>query len=193
MFLNGGGPVRTNLSPLLVDLSALGVTVADMLLVFDFVQHGLTDPRVANSLPPFDHPTLRSSTLPQPLRFGASLAGANTPQLITTAPSWLGNSGFKLGFTGGVGSSLTYVVSSVQAPPQPLFFGPLPLNIVPSTVGHFQVLAGTAPDPGIGTWRLPIPAQPTLLNFVLYLQVFVADAAAPGGIATSQAADITIR
>lgn len=193
VFFHGGGPVRGNLSPLLIDLANNGVTMGDMQKVYDFLQNGLTDARVTNSQPPFDHPTLRSTTQPQPTRLGASLAGAHQPALITTAPGWLGNQGFKLGFAGGVGNAVAYVAYSMQAPAQPVYFGQLPVNIGPAIVGHVQILAGTTPDPGIGTWRLAIPAQPNLMNFTFFMQVFVLDAAAPGGIATSQAADIVVR
>ena len=42
----------------------LGVTANEVFLTLEFVRTALTDPRAAHGLPPFDHPTLRSTVAP---------------------------------------------------------------------------------------------------------------------------------
>ncbi|MFQ5653526.1 MAG: cytochrome c peroxidase [Planctomycetota bacterium] len=55
-FYNGGGDFAENLDPEMVELN---LPNTDLLLIKDFLEGGLTDPRVEFELPPFDRPTLQ--------------------------------------------------------------------------------------------------------------------------------------
>ena len=55
-FYNGGGDFSDNLDP---DMVELNLPNSSLLLIKDFLENALTDERVANGLPPFDHPTLQ--------------------------------------------------------------------------------------------------------------------------------------
>lgn len=193
VYFFGGGVDRTNLDPFLLNLSNLGIRRSDLQMVMDFVQHGLTDPRAANRLPPFDHPDLRSATEPPPSRHGASLAGAIEPRIVDSAPSFLGNGAWKVGFAAGSGNGLGYVALSTQALPAPVWVGALPINIGPAIDGFVLAMTGTPGQPGVGTWRIGIPANPLLQGLPIETQLFALDAASPVGIAASQATGFLVK
>jgi hypothetical protein len=193
LFHNGQSPFPTNRSPLLVNLSAAGLTQLDMRRIEDFIVGGLTDPRTANALPPFDRPTLRRETLPQPTSFGLALPGTTTPAVIDTTPTFLGNADWKVGFAAGDGVTPAYVALSLQAPPAPILLSGIPLNVGPAITGVFLFLGGAPGRPGVGTYRLPIPGVSIYLGTQLFVQVFAADAGAPGGIAASKGWMFTVR
>lgn len=46
--------------PISPTMHPLGLTGADVADILDFLRDGLTEPRAANELPPFDRPKLRS-------------------------------------------------------------------------------------------------------------------------------------
>lgn len=191
IYLNGGGVDQSNLDPFLFSLSKNGVTIADLLMVNDFVANGLTDPRVAQGLPPFDHPRLRSMTVPAPIVFGLDLPGATAPRLIDAVPPWPGNADYKLGAFGGDGGGLAVLAFGLQ-PIIPTVFLGLPFNVA---VNDFKLLSlsGAPGTAGVATWHLPIPADPNLGNLPLYFQLFANDATAPGGVAASQGWELIVR
>lgn len=193
IYFFGGGVDRSNLDPFLLNLSNLGIRRVDLQQVQDFVQHGLTDPRAALGLPPFDHPMLRSMVEPPPLVYGAPLPGAVTPRLIDTAPPFLGNADWQIGLVAGDGSTLSYLAYSLTALPAPVQVGPLAIHIGPALDGQVFLLAGNPGAPGIATWRQPIPADPGLLNLPIHMQLFALDAVSPIGVAGSQGWGFTVR
>ena len=56
-FYNVGGEFFDNQDPA---INPLGLSPQQIAQIVDFLQNGLTDPRVAQGLPPFDRPTLHS-------------------------------------------------------------------------------------------------------------------------------------
>ena len=192
VYFQGGGVDLSNLDPFMLPLNQLGVTRADLALIQDFVRTALTDQRAALRLPPFDHPDLRSMVQAPPRRFGPGLAGAGEPFLIDSAPSYPGNADFRLGLVGGAPgtlSLLTYGFSSLE--PNATVQGlPWHLNVA----GWLLFPLGGAPgDPGHTTWRLPLPADPTLATVPFYFQLLALDPQAPGGIASSRGYELFVR
>jgi cytochrome c peroxidase len=192
VYLQGGGTDRSNLDPFLLPLVQFGVTVQDLQLVLEFVRTGLTDPRAAQGLPPFDHPTLRSTALAPPRTFGQALAGSVEPFVVDTVPAFVGNAGFRLGLAAsapGVPAFAGYGLASIE--PGVAIAG-LPVNVAVLD-GRWFVLGGAAGGPGHATWRLPIPRDPLLQGLGVYLQLFALDAAAPAGIAASRGVEFVLR
>jgi len=191
VYMNGHGADPSNVDPFMTSLSKNGVTQADMLKVLDFVANGLTDARAAQGLPPFDHPQLRSLSLPAPTVYGQGLAGAIEPFLIDTTPTFVGNDDWKLGMVAGDGPGLAVLTLGLQ-PLTTSWLGGLPWNI---DILHLQTfgLAGTPGTPGSATWHVPIPADPNLAALALYLQLFATDAAAPGGVSASRGWELRVR
>jgi cytochrome c peroxidase len=192
VYFQGGGVDLSNLDPFMLPLNQLGVTLADLALIQDFVRTALTDQRAALRLPPFDHPDLRSLVQAPPRQFGPGLAGGFEPFLIDAVPSYPGNAGFKLGLVGGPAgglSVLTYGFQSIE--PHAQVFG-LPWHLQVHDWLLFP-LGGTGTQPGHTTWRLPLPNDPSLAPIPFYFQLLALDPAAVGGIASSRGYEFFVR
>lgn len=185
IYWKGGGVDRENLDGYLVPLQFHNVSVADLLAILEFVRTGLTDPRAALALPPFDHPRLRSAVATPPLVYGQGLPGAIEPFLVDTVPTFLGNAAWKLGLAAGDGPTLGYLGYGARALPPGVVYGGLPWN-VEVLDGRLFALGGAPGAPGHATWRLPIPNDPNLRNLELFFQLWAFDALAPAGVATSR-------
>jgi hypothetical protein len=192
-YLFGGGPFRDNIDAFMIDLSQYGVTVAMMQAAETFVRTGLTDPRVALALPPFDHPTLRSmDPNSRPRYFGAPLAGSIAPFLVDTVPIFLGNREGRLGMAASPGSSLSLLTFGLSPQPLPVAYLGIPLHVVVMNSSLF--LLGGAPGAVAHlTWHMPVPNDPGLANLDLYTQMFVYDPSAPAGVAASQGYVLPLR
>lgn len=72
-----------------------------------FMSRPLTDPRVRDELPPFDHPTLytQSNRVPQITGTGRAGAGENIPQVLAVEPPLAGNPSFTVGVSNALGSA----------------------------------------------------------------------------------------
>lgn len=192
-YLFGGGQFRENIDPFMIDLSQYGVTVADMTAIEDFVRFGLLDPRVAQQLPPFDHPTLRSMVPnAQPHRFGAALAGTIEPFLIDTAPLYLGNRDYRIGMAGSPGSPLGFMIFGLGPQPLPAQYLGIPIDVVMMTSSLF-VLGGSANEPAHYTWHMPVPGDPGFSGLQLHTQLFVYDPSTPNNVAASQGYVLPVR
>jgi cytochrome c peroxidase len=192
VYFLGGGVDPSNLDPFLLPLSQLGVTLAEVQLAQDFVRTALTDARAANRLPPFDHPDLRSAAIAPPRVFGGALAGASEPLLVDSVPSWPGNAAFKLGLAAGDGPTTTVLAWGLQSlEPAGSVLG-LPVNVQVLGWQPFA-LVGAPGQPGLATWRLPLPAAPALAATPFYFQLFALDAQATGGIAASRGWELFVR
>ena len=192
LYLAGGGSFRDNLSTFLVPLNQNGVSLNDMLLIEDFVQNALTDPRVAQGLPPFDHPMLRGSRF-GPRTLSPGLAGATMPALIDHQPAFPGSVGYQVGLTGGTGGGLGFLGFALDAFTPPAFVGTLPIHLGTTATGVLLPLQGTAGQPGYATWRTSIPNNQSLVGLYLYFQGFVQDTVSPGGIAASAGSEVRLR
>ena len=182
----GGGPFTDNKDAQLVPL---GLSATQKAQLLDFVANGLTDPRMAAELPPFDRPTLHSMRLAPP--FGNDLAGSGgfVPRPLAHAPLHVGNYAFRIGLADALGGAGALLAFSTAANPGQ-WVGGIPVNIALSPPPILTVLnlSGTGAGGGYATVQLPIPDSPHLLGLPLFHQWFVLDPGAPGGVAASQAA-----
>jgi cytochrome c peroxidase len=195
VYVNGGGAFRDNLDPLLLPLAGQpGIVVPQ---IFEFVRNGLTDPRVAAALPPFDRPTLHGQRVPPGTNvFGPSATGSGglAPGLIAGVPALAGGE-LKVGVRDARGGASAWLAVSTAAGTG------APVNGVPVNVGlpAKRVLAAQMDGPagavgaGYATFRAAIPARSALIGVDLYAQAFVADPAAAAGFAASRGARFTIR
>jgi len=185
----GHGVDTSNIDPFLLPLEQLGVTPNEVFLTLEFVRTALTDQRAALRLPPFDHPTLRSTVAPAPRTFGSSLAGATVPMLIDTAPAYPGNANWKLGLVAGGGTTIGLLgIGHDSFEPGVNLLG-LPLNVQVDG-GRFFFLPGGGGQPGHTTWNVPIPAA--MPQQSVYLQLFAFDWQAPFGVAASPGTELPI-
>jgi cytochrome c peroxidase len=158
----------------------------------DFIRNGLTDPRVAAGLPPFDRPTLRSER-PQATRTGTGDAGAGgiTPGVLDMQPAFAGATEFRLGLRNTLGGApVLLAVSLAQATyPLPIDIG---VDLSAAILETGQAL-GVGAGNGHFTWQWALPNLPSMAGSPIFVQGFVLDAAEPSlGVATSQVSRIVI-
>jgi len=190
----GGGPNLNNRDPLLVPLGLGPVQRGDLA---NFLQNGLTDPRVRDRLFPFDRPTLAGERVP-PLGFlygvGSPGTGGIVPDVLAEVPANVGNSEFKVGIARARGGAPTVLfVATAAAPPGSTFLG-ANLNVsLPEVIAYVVGLGGGvsgAAGAGFGTVREALRNDPALAGLVLFVQWGVIDDGSPIGIASTRGAEI---
>ncbi|KAA3611755.1 MAG: hypothetical protein DWQ01_06640 [Planctomycetota bacterium] len=181
-YLNGGGPFLDNKDPLLRPLN--GVPGIDMRQIMDFVENGLTDPRVANLDPPFDKPTLYSERVrPGSNLFGPDQPGSGglVPQILADVPAVAGGLDFKIGLDRALGGTSALLLISTEMGDGNLYQG-IPLNVALPLWKSFSVeVAGFGPGNGYASQFLYPTANPAAVGRNFYAQWAVSDAGAPGG------------
>ena len=190
----GGGPFPQNRDPRLIPLALSPQQQNDLVV---FLDTALTDPRVAQGLPPFDRPTLYGETTPSSglqaglMTFGS---GGQPPLILAGTPANLGNPEFKLGVYNAVGAAPVLLAVSTG-----LAFsnvGGVNLNVDPN--GGLLlipgVLSGTpgAVGEGYGTLNVGLPDEPALAGLSLYAQWLVADPGAAGNISGTRSARLDL-
>ena len=160
--------------------------------ITEFIHGGLTDPRVANELPPFDRPTLRSELGPEATLFASGQAGTGgfEPNIVAASPAMLGNNEFRVGVNGALGGASALLVLSMGLS-TPSTTGLPPYGVAVRFALPFT-LSGMGPGGGYATWNRNIPAIPALAGSRIVMQWLVADPGATNGIAASQRALTTI-
>lgn len=189
-FYNAGGNFADNQDPLILPL---GLSQQQKNQVVAFVEGGLTDARVANELPPFDRPSLHSeNAVPNPALLGGGVAGSGgfTPVMIARSPPAAGVSGLRLGIAAGLGGARARLLISI------------PGRLAPGTGPHAParptlkavrvILNGSGPGAGYATFHLTLPDWLAGSGKVIQAQWLVDDAAAPGGVAKSPIAELTV-
>ncbi|MFT7667468.1 MAG: cytochrome c peroxidase [Planctomycetota bacterium] len=191
-FYARGGDFPQNQSPILNNIN-IPPQAAPALV--EFLRNGLTDPRVANELPPFDRPNLNSENpAPNPRIFGAGSPGSAgfIPEMLAVSPPSVGTPGFKVGVAGARGGAIAHLmyVARPQVTVQPGGFN----NITPVRLSPLAsiVLDGTGPGAGFGTVHVSLEDIPALLQPDVTLQWIISDRGAPGGIATSQRVELSL-
>ncbi|MDQ2746305.1 MAG: FG-GAP-like repeat-containing protein [Acidobacteriota bacterium] len=154
-----------------------------------FMKRPLTDSRVANELPPFDHPTLYTETDRVPTITGTGRAGAGgiVPQATAIEPPLVGNPSFTVAVSRGFGGAqAVLVIDSVD----PGIGASIPASgsLTRQTVN----LSGSGNGSGAASISLPLPNNPALIGQTFFGRWYVSDAAAPNGFSVSQAFRFTV-
>lgn len=191
LFYARGGDFTENRS---VFLFPFALPPGDLAALVDFVENGLTDPRVANEQFPFDRPTLHSETpAATPHTFGAGVAGSGgfTPRILAHAPPNLGNLGFKIGVASALGGARAHLLVRTGRGSMGSGMDVAPGSGLAVPRGVLR-LHGAGPGDGFGTLTLPIPLSDRFLGKRYYARWFVEDPAAPGGFASSETVGIEV-
>lgn len=154
-----------------------------------FLKRPLTDPRVAAETAPFDRPLLYSESARVPLLTGNGKAGAGgvIPQATALAPPIVGNPNFTVSVSNALGGAQAVLVIDKTDP------GVTATIPVMASLARVSVsLAGTGAGKGTGSVSLTLPNDAALVGTTLFGRWYVNDASATGGVAVSQAFQMTV-
>ncbi|HMV87279.1 MAG TPA: cytochrome c peroxidase [Blastocatellia bacterium] len=154
-----------------------------------FLKRPLTDPRVAAETAPFDRPMLyaESMRVPQIVGTGVAGSGGRIPQVIAVEPPLLGNPRFTVGVYSALGGAQATLVIDKNDPGAG--------SSIPASGSFARMtvqLTGTGAGNGYASATPAIPNDAALFGATLFGRWYVADAAAPGGIAVTPAFKFTI-
>jgi len=190
----GGGPNQQNKDPQLIPLNLSPQAANDLI---NFLSNGLTDPRIAQGVAPFDRPTLRSQILPAGgIQNGIPSLGTGNrvPLLLTHVPANLGNIHFKVGVHNARGAAPSTLVLSTALASTTL--AGVQVNValngtellIPWLLDGAPGVAGD----GYGTVRVVVPNIPALSGLSLYSQWFVWDSGVATGAASTRGGRIDL-
>ncbi|MDG1051392.1 MAG: cytochrome c peroxidase [Planctomycetota bacterium] len=192
IYNQGAGPFGDNKDPILNNVFFSPGTAST---IEAFINGGLTDPRVAAELPPFDRPLLRSEMGPAASLVGNGRAGAggNEPQMMAFSPPKVGNGQFRVAVSEALGGAPAILALRNQ-PPGAGGGGSIGgiISRSPSRVAFRTQLSGVGAGQGFGTWNSEIPNDPALVGTQFWMQWLVRDQAAAGGVARSKWAEVTV-
>ncbi len=184
-FYNRGGDFTENQDGL---MKPLGLSLVEQAKIIDFIETGLTDPRVQHRLPPFDRPTLHSEIPATKLELygtGSTGSGNMEPRFIAASPPSIANPDFKLGIHRGLAGAPAILVISSGIDDQILGGIPLHVDLDQEQFRRTLKLTGAGPGTGFATFKAAIPNSPDLIGSELFAQWFVRDPEAPGGFAAT--------
>jgi cytochrome c peroxidase len=192
-FYVAGGEFFDNQDPA---INPLGLSPLQVSRIVDFLQNGLTDPRVAQGLPPFDRPTLHSQLVPpNPVVYGASSTGSfpNEPFMIPFQPAFIGNPQYTVGIGHAIGGNTALLAFSATAGSSTINGIPINIGLVPFPEIIPILLSGPAvPGGGFASMTVGIGNVPSAIGNQYFLQWFVDDPLAPGGVAASRGLHVTL-
>lgn len=153
-----------------------------------FLRRPLTDQRVVNEQPPFDHPTLYAQSDRRPIEVGVGRAGSGgfVPRIIAIEPPLLGNESFTVAVDRGLGGAVAYFVMDRIDPLKSLAarpFATVPIGLVSDVIA----LDGSGPGNGGGSVVWSIPRERILEGEAFLGRCFVEDPGAAGGWSWSAA------
>lgn len=156
-----------------------------------FLGNALTDPRVRQGLPPFDHPRLYGGSPRMPASYGLPTPGGAgiPPRLVAVDPPVLANPRMTVGLGQGLGGArAVLLLDIVPANPPIRFLGADILVGLSSAL--LQVDLGALADSGAGEGYasrvFQVPGDPVLIGGSLYGQGLILDRGAPQGLAATQ-------
>ncbi|HEX5054842.1 MAG TPA: cytochrome c peroxidase [Planctomycetota bacterium] len=193
-FYARGGDFADNRDPL-VDAISGHIFIVDNLQL-QALLHALTDPRVAQELPPFDRPRLASEGPNMPVAFGTGTAGTGglPPRITALGPAYLGNPALGVGVERLAPNLFTALLldTAGSATPTSVLGHELHLAWSPALQILLTGLSLPAPDGrGYATAVFHLPADPTLAG-TYWLQWAALDGNGPAGLASSDALRLTV-
>jgi hypothetical protein len=122
-------------------------------------------------------------------------SGGQWPRIETAGgmPT-LGNSGFRVAVSAGLGGAPGFLLIGAHATEQVFGWGSLLVAPAQPFLALPIALGGPAGVPGAGSFELPapIPSDPAFLGFALHFQYLLFDAQGPDGLAHSQGMRVTV-
>ena len=158
--------------------------------------NALTDPRVANELPPFDRPTLWSEGALVPAAIGTGTGGtvALAPRLGALGPAHLGNTTFAVGVDQLAPNLFSVLMLDLvgSATPSPVLGHNLYLGWSPALqLMPLGLTQNAAPGQGYQSAVFHLQNNPALAGSY-WLQWLAVDPQGPAGLVSSNALQFTV-
>jgi len=188
LYILGGGPHQANLSSFIIPLPEL--SEADVDDIVDFIENGLTDPRVEEGAFPFDSPELFSQGKERGILWvsdGVPGRAGRMPEILVETPPVIGGGFFRLGVVGARPQSLGWVsvqvvnsaLSATGSSSRWMLSGPI-FNSSPVQVD------------GAETWKVEFPMDPSLIGSQLDVCWCFFDDHVPERIAQTRTIRVTV-
>ena len=167
----------------------LNLTAPEKADLVAFMKRPLTDPRVAQELPPFDRPQLYTETNRVPVisGIGRNGSGGIEPKVTAIAPPLVGNPQFTVGVSTALGNTNAVLVINSTDPGVG--------TSIPAS-GSFArqstTLQGTGNGNGYGSIVLAIPNNAALVGQTFFGRWYVTDAGAANGFSVSKVFNFTV-
>ncbi|NNE67834.1 MAG: hypothetical protein HKN33_14825 [Pyrinomonadaceae bacterium] len=154
-----------------------------------FMSRPLTDPRVANELPPFDRPTLytESSRVPVVSGTGRTGAGGEEPEVTAIEPPLAGNPSFTVGLSNVIPTTQAVLVIDSTDPGVG--------STIPASGSFAREVIQTQDNgsgDGFGSVVLTVPTTPDVVGATFFGRWYVTDGAAANGFAVSPVFEFTV-
>lgn len=164
LYNGGAGFFLDNKDSLMTGLNFSPSTAS---LIQAFLDGGLTDPRVAAELPPFDRPTLRSELGPSAVLSGSSRPGSGgiRPEIDAYCPPVPGAASFRVGVHDGLGGAAAFLEYGTN---------PLPYS-GPTRLVYRTTLKGAGPGAGYATWKTALPDDAALVGTQMHFRWHIRD------------------
>ena len=186
-FYNRGGDFNApNKDP---NVRPRGLNNTQLTDLVSFLSRPLTDPRVRDELPPFDHPTLytQSNRVPQVSGTGRAGSGNIVPQVYAIEPPFAGNPSFTVGVANTLGSAQAVLVIDSTDPGVGTTI-PASGSFTRQTVS----LSGNGSGNGYGSVSLAVPTDSNTVGHTFFGRWYVIDASAANGFSVSQVFQFTV-
>lgn len=166
------------------EMQSLSVTATERMQMEDFLNNGLTDPRVANETGVFSRPTLRSeSGIGLPFKIpGSGFPDSNksVPNIIVSQPANLQHPFFTIGVSGAWGGMQAYLLAGSPNTMGEVLFGFVPLGVGSGPLAPFiqpVTLKGTfgVHGTGHGSVTTGISNNPFYAGLTFFTQWIVTD------------------
>ncbi len=187
-FYNRGGDFNApNKDP---NVRPLGLNNGQLNDLVAFLSRPLTDNRVRNELPPFDHPKLYTESPRVPTMTGTGRAGFGgiVPQVTAIEPPFAGNPSFTVGVSAAFGNAQQAVL--VIDSNDPGIGASIP------AVGSFARvtvnISGAGAGNGFGSASLSVPNDPNLIGQTFFGRWYITDASAANGFSVTPAFRFTV-
>ncbi len=177
-------------------IAPIGLTPQQRADLLAFLRRPLTDPRVRDGLPPFDHPITLAESGRAPGIYGRPTPGSAgiPPVMVAVEPPDLGNPSMTVGIDHALGGADAALVVDRAADPLGHMVQGARSFLAMGTSQRVTIVSldGSGPGQGTGSVSFTIPADPALLGLHRYAQWFVADPGTPGGLAATPAAEFVL-
>ncbi len=186
-FYNRGGDFdATNINHTVIRARNMTQQQKDSLVAF--MGRPLTDPRVANELPPFDRPSLYTESTRVPIVSGTGRVGAGgeEPQVTAIEPPLAGNPNFTVGLANVISGTPAVLVIGASDPGVG--------STIPAAGSFAREVIQTLDSSGngYGSVSLAIPSTPNVVGQTYFGRWYVTDAAAANGFAVSPLFQFTV-